>query len=153
MAFLDKLNTLASAAGEKASGAIEVGKLNLRLGAEERKIEAITYQLGACLLLNLEAGQEYDETIMTLFEEVKTSRAMIGSIRGEIATLSGIVLCPTCCSKNTSDSKFCRECGSKMINQEEAVIEAEVISKLCPACGQAVDTQEQFCTQCGNRLH
>lgn len=153
MVFWDKINNIAATAGEKASEAIEIGKLNLKLGTEEKKIEDLIIQLGSTLLLNLDAGQSFDETIMALYEEVKASRAAIASLHAEIASRTGSVLCPSCQEKNPADSKFCRECGANLQEQatpEEAPV--EIVETVCPACGSAVNDTDHFCTQCGNKL-
>lgn len=153
MAFFDKLNNFASAAGEKASGAIEVGKLNLKQSAEDKKIEVATFQIGASLLLSLDAGQEYDETIMALYDDIKASRAAITSIRAEIASITGSILCSTCGAKNASDSKFCCECGSKLNVEPPEEVVLDIVETVCPSCGASVDPTEHFCTQCGHQLN
>lgn len=154
MAFLDKLNNFASVAGEKASGALEIGKLNLRLNTEERKIETATASIGACMLCNLDAGQEYDEAIMSFYEDIKVGRATIASIRAEIATVSGIMVCPACAAKNPAGSKFCRECGNKLVAEDPVEpVTVEIVETFCPNCNAAVKADEAFCTQCGHQLH
>ncbi len=152
MVFWDKLNNIAATAGEKASGAIEIGKLNLKLGTEEKKIEDLIIQLGSTLLLNLDAGQAYDETIMALYEEVKAARAAIASLHAEIANLTGSLLCPSCQEKNPADSKFCRECGTNLQEQTSDEAPVEIVETVCPACGSPVNDTDHFCTQCGNKL-
>jgi ribosomal protein L40E len=153
MAFLDKLNNFANAASEKASGAIELGKLNLKLNTEEKKMEDITLKIGKCLLQSLDAGQEYDEAIMDLYEEIQTARAAVVSIKAELANVSGSLICPSCSAKNPPQSKFCRACGTKLEAdppEEDAPI--EIVEVLCPNCGATVDSDEKFCTQCGTKL-
>lgn len=152
MAFLDKLNRMANVATEKASGAIEVGKLNLKINAEEKKIEESTTKIGDCLLRSLDADQEYDEGIMQLYEEIKTSRAVIASIKAELASISGALLCPSCSAKNPSESRFCRECGAKLESESPAEDPIEIVEILCPTCGATVGSEEKFCTQCGTKL-
>lgn len=153
MVFWDKINNIAATASEKASGAIEVGKLNLKLATEEKKIEELTFQIGSTLLLSLDAGQEFEETIMALYEELKTSRAAVASLRAEIANLTGSVICSSCQEKNPVDSKFCRECGRSL--QEETPAEdapVEIVGTVCPACGVSVNDTDHYCTQCGTKL-
>lgn len=153
MGIFEKLSGFASAAGEKTSGAIEIGKLNLRLGAEEKKIAETTQKIGECLLRSLDAGQEYDEAVMSLYEDVKASRETVLSIKEEIATLAGLVLCPNCQKENSKGSKFCQACGTSI--QDEPVVEAtgEIIELLCPSCSAPVAPDATFCNQCGGKLH
>lgn len=152
MAFFDKLNKMANVATEKASGAIEVGKLNLKINTEEKKIEEATKEIGTCLLRSLDAGQDYDEAIMQLYEEIKTARAAIASIKAELANITGALICATCSAKNPPESKFCRECGAKLEPEAPAEDPVEIIETICPTCGAVVDPEEKFCTQCGTKL-
>ena len=154
MGIFGKLSDLANAASEKTGSAIELGKLNLRLNGEEKKVSEATHKIGECLLRSLEAGQEYDEAIMSLYEDIKLSQDIILSIKEEIAALSGLVLCPNCQAENPKGSKFCQSCGTSL-NQEEPVVEAagEVVEILCPSCSAVVEPDAAFCTQCGAKLH
>lgn len=153
MGIFDKLSDLASAAGEKTSGAIELGRLNLRLGGEEKKITEATHKIGECLLRSLDAGQEYDETVMSLYEDIKVSRDTVLSIKEEIAALSGLVLCSSCQSENPKGSKFCQECGASI--QAESIVDVtpEEAEEHCPSCSAVVPADAAFCTQCGTKLH
>ncbi|MBP1758558.1 MAG: hypothetical protein H6Q61_807 [Firmicutes bacterium] len=153
MGIFDKLSDLANAATEKTSGAIEIGKLNLRLGGEEKKIAEATHKIGECLLRSLDAGQEYDEAVMSLYEDIKVSRDAVLSIKEEIAALSGLLLCPSCQKENPKGSKFCQECGTSI--QEETVVDVtpEAVENRCPSCSAVVAPDAAFCTQCGTKIH
>ena len=152
MAFLDKLNSFANAATEKASDVLESGKLNLKINTEERKIEQATLKIGQCLLRSLDAGQEYDESIMNLYEEIQASRTAISSIKADLTNLSGVVFCPSCHAKNPPESKFCRDCGTKLEPGQAADETVEIVDILCPNCGTTVGADLKFCTQCGAKL-
>lgn len=152
MAFLNKLNDLASVASGKASGALEIGKLNLKVNSEEKKVVETIQAIGVCLLRSLDAGQKYDEVIMGLFAEINASRASITSMQSEIANLSGAILCPACAAKNPPDSKFCRACGTKLVDEPPVDTPVEIVETLCPTCGAVVTAEESFCTQCGSQL-
>lgn len=153
MAFFDKLNHYANTATQKASGAIEIGKLSLKGSAEEKKISEATVKIGECLLRSLDAGQSYDEAIMSLYEDIVASRAAIRAIKTEIALLNGNTLCPNCETENSLKNKFCKECGVKL--EQEPPIVAEVVEpeRLCPSCGTPLVEDEHFCTQCGTKMN
>lgn len=125
MAFFDKINQIANSAGEKASGAIEIGKLNVKVSSEEKKITTATVQLGECLLQKLDAGEGFDETIMSLYDQITASRTTVQELRKEIALQSGNILCPQCNTENEKESKFCKSCGGTLVSAEPFV--AEVI--------------------------
>ena len=155
MAFFDKLGNIASNATEMASGAIEIGKLNLKIGAEEKKVTELTTKIGAFLLTQLDAGKEYDETIMSLYREILESRALIHESKKEAATISGMVICPVCEASNPADSKFCSACGNKILAEAVSTVVAEAVpaaTVTCPSCGHVEDGVVHFCTQCGTKL-
>lgn len=131
MAFFDKINQLANTAGEKASGAIEIGKLNVKVSGEEKKITSSTMQLGECLLQKLDAGEGFDESIMSLYAQITTARETASALRKEIALFSGNIICDKCQAENSSENKFCKSCGAPIISDEPVV--AEVIDEKPPA--------------------
>ena len=52
-----------------------------------------------------------------------------------------MVKCPSCGAQNTSENKFCDECGASMQPPKE--------QRKCPECGALVEADEKFCTECG----
>lgn len=52
-----------------------------------------------------------------------------------------MVKCPSCGAQNTSENKFCDECGASMQPPKE--------QRKCPKCGAPVEVDEKFCTECG----
>lgn len=48
--------------------------------------------------------------------------------------------CPTCGKAIAKDSKFCPECGTKII-------------RVCPECGKDVSPTQKFCPECGKALY
>lgn len=153
MGIFKKLSRIASAAGEKTSSAIEIGKLNLRLGTEEKKITETTLKIGECLLRSLDAGQEYDEAVMSLYEDIKVSRETLLSVKEEIAALSGLVLCPNCQTENPTGSRFCQACGTSLLGEPVVEATGEIVKLLCPTCHAPVSPDATFCNQCGGKLH
>jgi translation initiation factor RLI1 len=47
--------------------------------------------------------------------------------------------CPRCHQRNTDTTKFCEECGNKLL-------------RTCPACGHEVSPTAKFCSDCGEPL-
>ncbi len=153
MAFIDKLNQLASAATEMAGDAIELGKQNLKITTEERRVKDLTEKMGGLVLEALDAGADFGGDIAALYEEIKASRLLIASIRADLAQCSGLIVCPACQEKNTLESKFCKRCGAKL--EEPAPEEAKSEAReevLCPHCSALVGENQPFCTQCGGKL-
>ncbi len=158
MAFLDKLNDLANAASgvassaaEKAGDAIELGKLNMKVVAEEKKIADATMKIGELMVESLDAGQDYGPTFAELHQTILEAREAIASHQENKARVNRQIICPVCGAKNPMGSKFCGECGAK---QEEPEVVAEVVEleQRCPNCGAQMPKDEKFCTQCGTKL-
>ena len=59
-------------------------------------------------------------------------------------------ICPNCGCKNTSDSQFCEDCGTKLTDSEET-IKANVIN-YCSNCGAIAHDGDKFCAECGEKL-
>lgn len=59
-------------------------------------------------------------------------------------------ICPNCGCKNTSDSQFCEECGTKLADAEENL--KTTIINLCPNCGAIAHDGDKFCAECGQKL-
>ena len=57
-----------------------------------------------------------------------------GDVMGE-----GMILCPSCKTQNSKDSKFCKKCGSPLSNE-------------CPNCHAPLEAGSLFCSQCGQKL-
>ena len=47
--------------------------------------------------------------------------------------------CPNCQTENPEINKFCRECGTKLI-------------QVCPQCKSEIQANDRFCGQCGHNL-
>lgn len=52
-------------------------------------------------------------------------------------------ICKSCCADNEPGTKFCGECGAKLMSSEAA---------RCPKCGAENAPGTKFCGECGNRL-
>lgn len=152
MAFLDKmgdaLTNLAATATEKAGSAIESGKLALKISGEERKISEATMKLGELILTRIDAGESYDEEIAVIYNEVRAAREAINEARDqqqekeETAVEEGA--CPNCGQINAPGTRFCSQCGSKLV--------AESAPKVCPNCGVELTEEGRFCSACGAKL-
>lgn len=49
------------------------------------------------------------------------------------------VVCPSCGETNDKDAKFCKKCGTQLV-------------QTCPHCGESVDASSTFCDNCGAKL-
>lgn len=62
--------------------------------------------------------------------------------------------CPHCKSPNSTNSRFCSACGTRI--QAEAVpspsLPSSGVRKTCPGCNKINDAAAQFCLHCGTKL-
>ena len=152
MDIFSKINQFANTAGGKASGAFELGKITLKIAAEEKKIGETTEKIGECILLSLDEGQTYSEAVTSLYEDITASRAAILAFKAQMAQINGNVLCTCCQTENSEESKFCKECGCKIEEQPPIVAEVVEMKNACPACGAEIEEDSHFCTKCGKRV-
>lgn len=193
MALFDKINdfaktatektaNFAKAATEKTENAIETGKLNSKISAEERNISAITLKIGEYFLAKLDSGEVFDSDIMNMFESVKVCRGNIANFRKEIEAINAPKEAPACsCCETAAESKSpacecetgktenaCGCCGTEQPVSEPAVLpltneerpvcvcepapQAEATCKFCPLCGAKVEPEARFCPLCGAQL-
>lgn len=188
MAFFDKINDFAKTAGEKTASfakaatektenAIETGKLNSRIAAEERSISAITLKIGEYFLAKLDSGEIMDSDVMNMFESVKVCRNNIANFRKEIEAINApkdVPVCSECepaaqpAEEATEEPAACPCCEAEQPENEPVVLplvnneypvcdgepapKAEATCKFCPMCGAKVEPEARFCPLCGAQL-
>lgn len=52
-----------------------------------------------------------------------------------------VASCPKCGCSLEKNSKFCPDCGEKLVSE-----------RYCPECGEKVNTNAKFCINCGSKL-
>ena len=83
MAFLDKAKELANQAMEKGEEAVAAGKLMLKIKEEEKNIKDFECQIGKVIVEKLDAGEELEEGIMTIYGKMLESRKRIEEYKAE----------------------------------------------------------------------
>ena len=174
MAFFDKLNDFAKNIGDKTSDAIETGKLNSKINAENnaageelKKIGTYYYNLflegdvnGAVAPEVLEfcqnakahyeaaaAAQAEIENIKAANEAARAAAQAAASPAVRTAPTAGIT-CSACGAMNAEGTKFCQNCGGKL----EPPAPAAPAGITCPNCGAANSAGVKFCCECGSKL-
>jgi hypothetical protein len=59
--------------------------------------------------------------------------------------IDSIVLCPKCGFANISGTKYCGNCGNKLIQKSTTGI--------CPNCGSQIPSNSSFCSSCGTKIN
>ena len=62
-----------------------------------------------------------------------------------------MVKCPKCGYLVIDNEKFCKNCGSEIIREEEGAIDA-ASKNICPKCGEEIDERMKFCKNCGSEI-
>ncbi len=61
----------------------------------------------------------------------------------QAAAAGAVIICPKCGAQNPAGTKFCGECGSKLV----------VATVPCPQCGEKVPENAKFCPNCGAAMN
>jgi RNA polymerase subunit RPABC4/transcription elongation factor Spt4/cell division protein FtsL len=154
MAFFDKLSEIAKTATDKAGVAVEVTKLNTKIGSERSKINNLKTQIGEFFIAQYEAGTTFQPEVMDLFAQIDACNGAIVELQAEIARVKeektepatapsgAAVVCPSCGAQVGPGKKFCPECGGKL--------DAAPASKACASCGAQIPADVKFCPECGS---
>ena len=133
MALFDKINELAKTAGEKTGNAIEITKLNARIGKEREHISEAKRQIGEIYYAKVAEGYELLPDAAIFADRIKEAENAIEEARAEIERIRS---------------------GENIAQEEpEAEEEPEAASvKFCPGCGSKCEAAAAFCSVCGNKF-
>lgn len=160
MAFFNKLNDLAKNVGEKTNEAFEITRLNSKISNERSAISEAQKKIGEYYYAKHLAGENLDAGILEFCSVADKSNRSISELQAQIAeiksekdatagtsnTASSRLICGSCGISNTSDVKFCCECGAKL---EEVSASPKCI---CPSCKEEVPSGVSFCGECGTKV-
>lgn len=165
MAFFDKIGEIAKNVGDKTSEVIEVNKLNSKINGEETVISSLKTQMGEFYWNQYAAGEQLAPEAMECCTAIQASLDKIEAIRAEIQNIkiakeiplsevppqpSGKeMICPSCQTVCPENTKFCKECGSKLEQPEEPAVEVGVV---CTSCQTVNENGTKFCKECGTQL-
>lgn len=69
--------------------------------------------------------------------DIPTPENIINDDRNRMAP--GCIVCPKCGRLNNPGSRFCDQCGARLL-------------KVCPKCGHENDATDVYCAKCGTKL-
>ncbi len=133
MALFDKINELAKTAGEKTGNAIEITKLNARIGKEREHISEAKKAIGEIYYAKVAEGYELLPDAAIFADRIKEAENAIEEARAEIERI--------------------RAGENNPQEEPEAEYEPECASvKFCPGCGSKCEAAAAFCSVCGNKF-
>ena len=129
MAFLDKLGSAAKNIGDKASGAVEITKLNGKIKAEENAAAECEKKIGAFYYGLCQAGEALPEEAAALCAQIDGHNANAEEARAEITRIKTAESAPA---------------------PAVVTVEPEAAAKtFCMSCGAALPPGMKFCGACG----
>ncbi len=152
MAFFDKINDFAKNIAAKTNEALDETRAKVKISAERTAAREKLAAIGEVIYGRFADGGEADPELAALLEEVKAHYDAIEEIQAEVrrvekqAPEKAVVECPECGAENGTDSKFCRECGAKLVMPEPKDV------AVCPSCGAENIAEARFCRECGSRI-
>jgi len=168
MAILSKLSDMAKNIGDKANMAIETQKLNSKISAEKNAIDDVYIKIGEYYYQQYKSGNKLPEEAAALCVEIDGHNKTIDETKAEIERLkakneaetapaqtsaAGSSACPSCGKTNPPGTKFCQECGAKLISETAGAQASAAAEGVCPSCGNKNPPGTKFCRECGAKLN
>lgn len=121
-----KTQDLASDTKVKADNAIQISKLNNKIGEKKRENDVLHRQLGEAYYVFAKGNGE-EEKLSQLIEKISTNLTEIEDINKQIEGIKNSEnavpvdkkTCPKCGSVVSKDAVFCTKCGNKFEEVEK----------------------------------
>lgn len=112
MKFTGKVSSGMSSAGQSMKNSVESYKLAGVVATEEKKICALTAEIGRLALLQLDAGDQMGPQMMERYTAIDAARQRVKTATAEMPTSK--VICPKCSGKTILGMQFCGNCGAPL---------------------------------------
>ena len=107
-----KLRTAADGVVRNLKNAAAGCKLDGKIAAQEKTMDAMTREIGTLAVHALDHGTTMPPEIMERYEAVQAARDEIRAMKAE--KQAGKSVCPACGAKTDSQMRFCGACGAPM---------------------------------------
>lgn len=87
-------------------------KTDVRIAEQQKKIKALTREIGNLALVRLEGGEEMGPEIMERYEAIKAAKEEINVL--ESGKKKTAIICQECGAKTSVDMKYCGACGASL---------------------------------------
>lgn len=112
MEFAGKVNAGMAKIAKSMKNGVDNYKVDGKIAEQQKKIKALTKEIGNLTLVRLEAGDEMCPEIMERYSAIKEAKEMIYALEGEKKRTT--IMCPKCGAKTSIDMKYCGVCGANM---------------------------------------
>ena len=109
-----KAKQIIDATGAKIGNAIDIQKMNINLTKVKMDISDCYEQLGKLYYDGVKADKLDTEQMDDVIKQIELLNDNVRELEAEIAFAKGEVVCDECQTVNSSDSKFCRNCGREL---------------------------------------
>lgn len=109
----------AEVVGKKTEEFVETQRLRNKVRVIRRNIQNGYEKLGEALYQKYTAGEEIEEDLKRLCEEIKESQKELAACKEDIAQKQGKNQCPVCKAANPKTAAFCMQCGAELPHMEE----------------------------------
>lgn len=150
MSFFDDMSSKLSSAGAEAYKAAkdlaEIGKINLKISEEERRLDSMFEFLGVSVYAAYQEGktEDYSEAC----REIAAQKEAVAELRRQSAALRGKKICPKCGCVSPKTDVFCGKCGRKFEEENGE----EYAPEFCPNCGAKLAPGETECANCHHTI-
>ena len=159
-----EIGKFAKTAADKTSNMVETTRLGAKIGAQREGVTKLKERIGDFYWAKYAAGESCDPALEDVFREIEAGMAQIASLEAEVRVIKESeaqaqqtvrttavpadgVKCDSCGAPNEEGARFCRECGSAILQQA-----AESGVLLCPTCGAQLAAEAKFCGECGGKV-
>lgn len=88
-------------------------KIDVKIAEQQKKIKALTREIGNPALIRLEAGDEMSPEIMERYEAIKAAKEEMTVLESGKKKMT--IICQECGAKTSSDMKYCGVCGTSLL--------------------------------------
>ena len=118
-----KAKSAVEVVGDKASNFVDVSKLNINIAEENNALKKKYECLGKFIYESEKNGNSDKISIQHYIDEIDGIKSKIDKMKKEVSALKKQTICSKCGKENSSEAKFCSNCG------DELAIKCEVNKK------------------------
>ena len=112
MKLAGKMNEMTASTIKTMKNSAESLKLEGKIAGEEKKIKALTAEIGNLALISLDSGEQMGPEIMERYAAIEAARKNIKAAISEKPVTKAV--CPSCGAKTSVGMHYCGACGTAL---------------------------------------